>query len=93
MIFAGTNKYSAVQKRKRTRKRQHDELTSIEASDFTERGKMIAEVNVIMDRLLTELKKRRQAYALLLSCFGFLVRLPDMDSVAITSHAQELLKI
>jgi hypothetical protein len=93
MTLVGTDKYSADQKRKRARKRQHDELPSTEVTDFTGREKMISEVNVIMDRLLAELERRRQAYALLLSRFGFLVRLPEMDSAAITLHAQELLKI
>lgn len=44
-----------------------------------------------MGWLLAELERRRQVYTLLLSRFGFLVRRPDMDSVAITAHAQELL--
>ena len=71
MTLVGTDKYSADQKRKRARKRQHDELPSTEVTDFTGREKMISEVNVIMDRLLAELERRRQAYALLLSRFGF----------------------
>ena len=59
LTLVSTDKYSADQKRKRARKRQHDEITSAEDTEFTGKSKMIAEVNVILDRLLVELERRR----------------------------------
>lgn len=51
---------------------------------------MIAEVNIMLDQLTAELRRRQQAYSQLHARFGFLTMLPDLDTAAITSQAQNL---
>ncbi len=85
-----TDEYIFDQRRTRTRKRHHDEIGSTADTVFTGRSKMIAEVNEIMDKLMSELEKRKRAYSGLNSLFGFLVDLPSMDVPEINSSAQKL---
>lgn len=56
-----TGEYIFDQRRTRTRKRHHDEIGSTADTLFTGRSKMIAEVNEIMDKLMSELEKRKKS--------------------------------
>ncbi|KAI9552608.1 putative zinc finger MYM-type protein 1-like [Daphnia sinensis] len=86
----GSLVYSADECRQRTRKRHHDEMDSASDTTFTGRTKMIAEVNIMLDQLTAELRRRQQAYSQRHARFGFLTMLPDLDAAAITSQAQNL---
>ena len=91
--FSETEEYVADTRRQRTRKRHHDEISSVRDTEFTGRSKMIAEVNMMHDRLFGELQRRKQAYSLVNSRFGFLVKLPEMNVASIYSKATSLTQL
>lgn len=91
--FAEVDEYSADQKRHRVRKRFHDESSSALDTEFTGRSKMKAEVNIMLDRLLSELERRKNAYSLLNSRLGFLSNLHLLDSTTIRSKAKSLIEM
>ena len=57
--------YEADQKRTRTRKRFHDEISSAEPVTpvLTGQSKMKANVNQILDQLISETNRRKEAYS------------------------------
>lgn len=85
-----TDEYAYDQRRPSRRKRHHDETNSAKDTVFSGRSKMIAEVNEILDKLLSELDKRKKAYFGLNSLFGFLMNLSNMDASEINLSAQKL---
>lgn len=91
--FAEVNEYSADLKRHRMRKRFHDESSSAVDTEFTGRTKLKSEVNIMLDRLLSELDRRKNAYSLLNSRLGFLSNLHLLDAITIRSKARALVQM
>lgn len=59
--------YEADKKRKRTRKRHHDEIDSPADPVLTGQSKMRENVNNILDELINETNRRKEAYSAVLS--------------------------
>lgn len=91
-ILVDTEDYSADLRRQRTRKRHHDEIDAVDDTRFNGRSKMVSEVNIILDRLMSELNRRKQAYSALNSTFGLLLKLPELDAASISFRAQQVVQ-
>lgn len=61
-----TEIYEADTKKKRTRKRHHDEIGSSVDTEFTGQSEMKANINEILDQLICETNRREEAYTAIL---------------------------
>ena len=63
MSLLDTDEYPYDQGRPTARKRHYNETNSSENTKLSGQSKMIADVNEITDKLMSELDKRKKAYS------------------------------
>lgn len=83
--------YTDASKRRITRKLT-DKDTQSETSNGSEKFR-IETFYVIIDRLVTELKKRSEAYSFITNLFGFLTQLMSIDGAELERIARELIEV
>lgn len=86
-----TEVYEADKRRKRTRKRHHDEIESSVDTEFTGQSKMRANINEILDQLISETNRRKESYTAILSKFAFISGLSKFNTEELTAAAENFM--
>ena len=93
-LLSGCEHYEDEMKRNRQRNRCYDEPGSALEVELTPADKFrTATFLVIIDNLVAELKKRKEAYATVASRFGFLRTMKELPDDKLTLSANQLCKI